>query len=144
MILLNKDLYLQFNKERNISEYKDYQYEYHFREKVLDFLYNEQAKLFRSPTEGNILVKLTNISLTPNQTLGRLLYSFTATVIEIDECTPKNLMKYGVVKKGENSDIFDEAVLMIYEYDNFDGSVIIPSYSVDNSSLVITTYSNEI
>lgn len=142
--LLNKDLYLQFNKERNISEYKDYQYEYHFREKVLDFLYNEQAKLFRSPTEGNILVKLTNISLTPNQTLGRLLYSFTATVIEIDECTPQNLMKYGVVKKGEDSDIFDEAALMIYEYDSFDNSFIIPSYSVDNSSLVITTYSNEI
>lgn len=142
--LLNKDLYLQFNKERNISEYKDYQYEYHFREKVLDFLYNEQAKLFRSPTEGNILVKLTNISLTPNQTLGRLLYSFTATVIEIDECTPQNLMKYGVVKKGEDSDIFDEAALMIYEYDSFDNSFVIPSYSVDNSSLVITTYSNEI
>ena len=142
--LLNKDLYLQFNKERNISEYKDYQYEYHFREKVLDFLYNEQAKLFRSPTEGNILVKLTNISLTPNQTLGRLLYSFTATVIEIDECTPQNLMKYGVVKKGEDSNIFDEAALMIYEYDSFDNSFVIPSYSVDNSSLVITTYSNEI
>lgn len=142
--LLNKDLYLQFNKEQNISEYKDYQYEYHFREKVLDFLYNEQAKLFRSPTEGNILVKLTNISLTPNQTLGRLLYSFTATVIEIDECTPQNLMKYGVVKKGEDSDIFDEAALMIYEYDSFDNSFVIPSYSVDNSSLVITTYSNEI
>lgn len=142
--LLNKDLYLQFNKERNISEYKDYQYEYHFREKVLDFLYNEQAKLFRSPTEGNILVKLTNISFTPNQTLGRLLYSFTATVIEIDECTPQNLMKYGVVKKGEDSDIFDEAALMIYEYDSFDNSFVIPSYSVDNSSLVITTYSNEI
>lgn len=142
--LLNKDLYLQFNKERNISEYKDYQYEYHFREKVLDFLYNEQAKLFRSPTEGNILVKLTNISLTPNQTLGRLLYSFTATVIEIDECTPQNLMKYGVVKKGEDSDIFDEAALMIYEYDSFDNSFVVPSYSVDNSSLVITTYSNEI
>lgn len=142
--LLNKDLYLQFNKERNISEYKDYQYEYHFREKVLDFLYNEQAKLFRSPTEGNILVKLTNISLTPNQTLGRLLYSFTATVVEIDECTPQNLMKYGVVKKGEDSDIFDEAALMIYEYDSFDNSFVIPSYSVDNSSLVITTYSNEI
>ena len=142
--LLNKDLYLQFNKERNISEYKDYQYEYHFREKVLDFLYSEKAKLFRSPTEGNLLVKLTNISLTPNQTLGRLLYSFTATVVEIDECTPQNLMKYGIVKKGEDSDIFEEAVLMIHDYDEIDDAVIIPPYSMDGLSLVITTYSNEI
>ena len=89
-------------------------------------------------------MKLTNISLTPNQTLGRLLYSFTATVVEIDECTPQNLMKYGIVKKGEDSDIFEEAVLMIHDYDEIDNAVIIPPYSMDGLSLVITTYSNEI
>lgn len=141
---LNKDLYTTFNKEHNISEYRDYQYEYHFREKVLDFLYNEQAKLFRSPTEGNILVKLTNITLTPNQTLGRLLYSFSATAVEIDECTSENLMKYGVVKKANDSEIFQEASLLIYEHDEETGVTIVPTYSVEGNALVLTTFSNEI
>ena len=40
---------------------------------------------FLKQTEGNILVKLMDISLTPNQTLGRMLYSFSATAYEIDE-----------------------------------------------------------
>ncbi len=141
---LNKYLYEQFNYDHGISPYKDYQYEYHFREKVLDFLYDEQPKLFRSPTEGNMIVKLTNINLTPNQTLGRLLYSFNATVVEIDECTPENLMKYGIFRTGSETDIIDNAFFFIYEHNERNNITIVPPESIDGTSLVISTFSVEV
>jgi hypothetical protein len=46
-------------------------------------------------------VKLTDINFTPNATLGRRIYSFTATATEIDECSIKNYDKYGISPLGE-------------------------------------------
>jgi len=37
-----------------------------FKQKVLDFLNSPKPKLFRSPVEGNHIVNLMNVSLTPN------------------------------------------------------------------------------
>ena len=53
-----------------------------FREKVLEFLLENRPLLFKSPTEGDIVVKLMNISLTPNQQLGRMIYDFSCTCYE--------------------------------------------------------------
>ena len=66
-----------------------------FREKVLKFLLANEVRLFRSPTEGMMLIKLTNISLTPNTQLGRRLWSFSAQATEIDTCSSTSLKKYG-------------------------------------------------
>lgn len=74
----------------------DYTYQREFRKKVEAFLYNNKVKLFRSLTEGNMLVKLMNITLTPNADLSRMLYSVDATAYEIDEPTIKNFDKYGI------------------------------------------------
>ena len=63
----NNDKYEEFNEENEIDSYRDYIYERNFRDKVIEFLYKNQVKLFRSLTEGNILVKLMNISLTPKR-----------------------------------------------------------------------------
>ena len=41
------------------------QYERNFKLKVLDWLTNGHPKLMRSPTEGNYIVRLTNVSLSP-------------------------------------------------------------------------------
>ena len=92
-------LYDDYNAEHGIGIYNDYVREREFRKKVMDFLYNNNAKLFRSLTEGNILVKLSNISLTPNNTLGRMIYSFSCTAYEIGEPTADNLNKYNVVRQ---------------------------------------------
>ena len=92
--------YENYNQENNISEYQDEIYEREFRQKVYDFLYKHDAKLFKSTTEGNILIKLMNISFQPNPTLGRRLYSFTATAVEIDEVTAANCDKYNIQKTG--------------------------------------------
>lgn len=96
-----KTYYDTYNEENNITPYNDYVYERDFREKVIDFLYKNNAKLFKSTTEGNIIVKLMDISLTPNATLGRMIYSFTATAYEIDEYNLKNCDKYNIQTIGE-------------------------------------------
>lgn len=97
----NNDKYEEFNEENEIDSYRDYIYERNFRDKVIEFLYKNQVKLFRSLTEGNILVKLMNISLTPKRELGRLLYSFSCNAVEIDEDSIKNDIKYGIYNNQE-------------------------------------------
>ena len=95
--------YEEYNKDKyvRIDDFNDWTYEREFREKVQDFLHENKVRLFRSATEGNILVKLTDINFTPNATLGRRIYSFTATATEIDECSIKNYDKYGISPLGE-------------------------------------------
>ena len=66
----------------------------------MDFLYANKVRLFRSATEGNILVKIMDINFTPNSTLGRRIYSFTATAYEVDAATIKNYDKYGISPLG--------------------------------------------
>lgn len=94
------DLYNEYNEQERVIPLNDFTYEREFREKVMDFLYNNTVKLFRSATEGNILVKLTDISFTPNATLGRMIYSFSATANEIAEATISNYDKYNIQPVG--------------------------------------------
>ena len=60
------------------------------REEIEQWLRNGMPKLFRSPTEGNYIIRLMNVSLSPNDTLGRMLYSFSATGYEIMEYNEEN------------------------------------------------------
>lgn len=107
-----KDYYDKYNSQNNINEYQDRIYERKFREKVYNFLYENNAKLFKSTTEGNILIKLINIDFQPIESLGRRLYSFTATAVEIDESTIANYDYYGVQTIG---DIETENISYEYE-----------------------------
>lgn len=70
-----------------------------FKLEVLNWLNNGKPKLFRSPTEGNYIIYLTNISLTPNDQLGRMLHSFSAQAYEIAEYNPVNLLKNKLLLK---------------------------------------------
>lgn len=83
----------------------DWLWEREFREEAMKWLNDGEPKLYRSMTEGNLAVMLTDISLTPNATLGRRLYSFTATVYEIAEAdslsTLDSLGIFEVVKPEE-------------------------------------------
>ena len=96
----NLEDYNSYNQKNRINLYNDYYLERKFRERIMDFLYENSVKLFKSTTEGNILVKLMDISLTPNQTLGRMLYSFSATAYEIDEANLENYDKYNIQSLG--------------------------------------------
>ena len=107
-----KGYYDKYNSQNNINEYQDRIYERKFREKVYKFLYENNIKLFKSTTEGNILVKLMNIDFQPVESLGRRLYSFTATAIEVDEPTLTNYEYYGVQLIGDI-----ETKSISYEYE---------------------------
>ena len=76
---------------------ENFQKEREFKLQVLDWLTNGKPKLFRSPGEGSYLVRLMNTSLTPNDTLGRMLHSFQCTAYEIADLTFDNLQKYGML-----------------------------------------------
>lgn len=54
-----------------------------FREEAIKWLNDGEPKLFRSMTEGNMVVMLMDINLTPNPQIGRRTYNFSATVYEI-------------------------------------------------------------
>lgn len=91
--------YDDYNDNNRITKYNDFIYEKLFRDKVMDFLYEDNVKLFRSPTEGNIIVRLMDTQLQPNQTLGRRIWSFTSNVYEIDNYSMENLDKYNLIIK---------------------------------------------
>ena len=98
-----KDLYDIYNDREKITKYNDYVKERRFREKVMNFLINDNVKLYRSTTEGNILVKLTDVSFNPKVELGRYLYSFSATAVECGECNIDNYAKYNINRKSAES-----------------------------------------
>ena len=99
----SKQDYEDYNSNNDINEQYDYILETAFRNKVLSFLNDNTVKLFRSPTEGNILVKLMNISLSPKEELGRMLYTFSANAYEIDTVTLDNLFIYKVISQGQEN-----------------------------------------
>ena len=84
-----------FTFDNNLTDNNRY-IERIFREKVEEFLNDTQPKLYKSATEGNSIVVLTNISFTPKSELNRMLYSFSATAYEIMDCTLENLIEYGI------------------------------------------------
>lgn len=67
-----------------------------YRDKLRDWLNNGEVKLFRSPTEGLILVRIMSVQLTPEVALGRLLYSFSCTAVEIDDINYYSLIKSNI------------------------------------------------
>jgi len=69
-------------------------------------LQDGKPKLFKSPTEGNIIVRLMDINCTPNQTLGRMIYSFNSNAIELNDPTMANYLKYGFYNIGEKKTDF--------------------------------------
>lgn len=92
--LFNKDL--PFAQDTSLSN-ENYYKERKFREEVIAWLTNGRPKLFRSPQEGNYIIQLMNISLSPMDQLGRLLYSFSATGYEIMEYNIENMLNNNII-----------------------------------------------
>ena len=72
-----------FRRERN------------FKLNVLDWLNNGKPKLFRSPGEGNYIIRIMNVSLSPVDTLGRMLHNFSCQAVEIQDYNWNNLIDRG-------------------------------------------------
>lgn len=54
-----------------------------FREEAIEWLNDGEPKLYRSMTEGNLIVMIDGVSLTPNSQLGRRTWNFSATLYEV-------------------------------------------------------------
>lgn len=104
MNIFNKDYY---NRE-NINGYNDIFLEKEYRDSEIDFLYSNRIRLFKSPTEGNILVKLMNITLTPNNTIKRLVSSFQCTAFEVDKFNLENCILYEIWDDNKQNFIDDQ------------------------------------
>ena len=89
------DLYNNYNR----NDYNNEILEREFRDKVVAFLQDGKPKLFKSPTEGVMIVRLMDVNLTPNQQLGRMIYDFSCNVIEVDKYNLENLNKYHIQER---------------------------------------------
>lgn len=67
-----------------------------FREKVMEWLADGRPKLFRSETEGNLIVVLSGVNFSP-LLKNRMVYSLSATVTEIAQFNTENLLKYDLI-----------------------------------------------
>lgn len=76
-----------------------------FKLEVLDWLNNGKVKLFRSPGEGNYLVRVMDTSLAPNTQVGRMLHTVSTTAYECAECVYGKMVEYGIIK-----DVSSEAI----------------------------------
>ncbi len=84
------------NKQGRTTNLTDYNMlaERIFKMKVLEFLNDGKPKLFRSPGEGNYLVRLMSNSLAPNDQMSRMLHTFSSQATEIDNCNYQTINKY--------------------------------------------------
>lgn len=94
----NRNFYQEYNEQYEINRHSDIVYERAFREAVMDFLYSGEVMLFRSPTEGNYLIRIMDLSFSPETTLGRRLWSFSGTAYEIDSCSIDNYDTYKIIE----------------------------------------------
>ena len=104
----------QYYDKYGISNMRDFVGEKSYRDKVNEFLHNGQVKLFRSMQEGNFLVRLMDISFTPNQQLGRLIGTFQATAYQIADLTIENYFKYNILDSiayNEGQDIISNEIV---------------------------------
>lgn len=69
-----------------------------FKLEVLDWLNNGKVKLFKSPGEGNYLVRVMDTSLAPNAQVGRMLHTVSTTAYECADCIYEKMLEYGIIK----------------------------------------------
>lgn len=78
-----------------LSNYDEFYLERMYKRQVEEWLNNGEPKLLRTAAEGTFIVRLTNVSLSPMQQLGRRLHTFSATAYEIADYNFTNLQAYG-------------------------------------------------
>ena len=100
---LYENLYIRKSKKKEFKSFntnlisENICLERQFKLEVLDWLTNGEPKLFKSPNEGNYIVRLLNVSLTPNDQVGRMIHTFNATAYEIADLSYDNLCKLNII-----------------------------------------------
>lgn len=68
-----------------------------FRDAVMSWLSDGKPKLYRSETEGNMIVIVSQPSFTPLNKTQRMVYSVSMTLTEIADFTLQNLIEYNLI-----------------------------------------------
>lgn len=96
-----KDLNLE-TRHTNLTSDNIYA-ERQFKLEVLSWLNNGNPKILKTPTEGNYIVRLMGVSMSPNDSVGRMLHSFNCTASEIAPFNYETLIKNEFVSLEENN-----------------------------------------
>lgn len=104
-----------------------------FKIAVLKWLNNGKPKLFRSPTEGNFIVRLIKVSLSPEQKLGRLLHNFSSTAYEIMDCTNFNLQLLKIIDLTE--DITEQIHFYTVNLNNYSPGALLNNFNGNNLNI---------
>ncbi|MCF0126595.1 MAG: hypothetical protein HUJ68_12750 [Clostridia bacterium] len=84
-------------EKNDLDGYNNIVLEREFGKKVEEFLYDGEIKLLKCPKEGNYLVRLTDITLTPRADINNgQVYMFSCNAIEVDVPTIENIAKYNI------------------------------------------------
>lgn len=98
------------NSLHDVYPHENWYWERTFRDEVIKWLNDGEPKLFRSMPEGNMIVMVADVNLTPNQQIGRMLYNFTATLYEVgDGYSLTALDEAGVIDVPNPDDAFSLA-----------------------------------
>lgn len=89
-----------------------------FKLEVLNWLNNGKVKLFKSPGEGNYLVRLMDTSLAPQATLGRMLHTVSTTAYECAECSYDKKIEYGIIKDTSSDTVVENTYVTNWREEN--------------------------
>lgn len=130
--------YVTYNDNHRINEYNDWFWEREFREEVVKWLNDGEPKLYRSMMEGVMPVMITDISLTPNKTLGRRLWTFTATIYQIEEGNSLPMLdSLGIYDVHQPEDSYSEGGEVVPEYETIMQVGQLYNYKIENNNDLI-------
>lgn len=110
----------QKNTNHDLYPMDNWWWERKFREEAMEWLNDGEPKLYRSMPEGNLIVMIDSVSLTPNAQLGRRVWNFSATLYEV----------------GDGNSLQDLDSLGIYEVVNTYGGVFEGEYSINTDTSI--------
>lgn len=87
----------------------DWMWEREVRENLVAWLNDGEPKLYRSRQEGNLVVMLTDINLTPTSQTDRFLYDFSATMYEVEDASSLDTLDYLGIYDVQSVDDTDSA-----------------------------------
>lgn len=123
---ISRDKYKEREKLINLNS-QNISIERNFKLEVLKWLTNGETKVFRSPTEGNYIVRLMNTSLSPNDNLGRMLHTFSCTAYEVADYNYENLKALNLLELNQvetEYEFWQTVQFSSHEYDD-DNNLII-------------------
>ena len=94
-----------------------------FKLSVLDWLNNGKVKLFKSPGEGNYLIRLMDTSMSPENALGRMLHNITSTAYECADCNYNNMIAYDIIRETADSETLEDTYVINWREESVNESI---------------------